>query len=111
MGFRSALFGAIVAAGAAWPVLAAETIAYSYDVHGRVIEAARTGTVNDGVETAYTYDDADNRTQRTTVDLIAAAEPGDDALASATGAAPTATAVSSPPASGAGGAASMGAPQ
>lgn len=46
--------------------LAAETIAYSYDAKGRLVQVARTGTVNNGVTTTYSYDKADNRTGKTT---------------------------------------------
>ena len=41
---------------------AAETITYSYDARGRIVQAARSGSVNDGVNATYNYDDADNRT-------------------------------------------------
>ena len=45
---------------------AAETITYSYDARGRLVQVARTGTVNNGVTTNYTIDKADNRTNKTT---------------------------------------------
>lgn len=45
---------------------AAETITYTYDARGRVVQVIRTGTVNNGVTTAYTIDKADNRTNKTT---------------------------------------------
>ncbi|HEY0112196.1 MAG TPA: RHS repeat domain-containing protein [Allosphingosinicella sp.] len=59
------LFGVslVVSPSAAW---AAETITYSYDARGRLIQVARTGTVNNGVTTSYTLDKADNRTSKTT---------------------------------------------
>ena len=41
---------------------ASETITYTYDARGRLIQAARSGTVNNGVTASYGYDDADNRT-------------------------------------------------
>jgi hypothetical protein len=44
---------------------AAETITYSYDARGRLIQVARTGTVNNNVTTNYTYDKADNRSNKT----------------------------------------------
>jgi hypothetical protein len=50
---------------AATPAIAAETIAYTYDVHGRLVQVQRTGTVNNGVATSYTLDKADNRTAKT----------------------------------------------
>jgi len=54
------LTGAALAAAAA--AVAAETITYSYDARGRLIGVARSGTVNNGVSTNYSYDKADNRT-------------------------------------------------
>ncbi len=39
-----------------------ETITYSYDARGRLIQVARAGTVNNGATTTYSYDKADNRT-------------------------------------------------
>lgn len=47
---------------------AAETITYSYDARGRLKTVARSGTptVNNGVTSNYTYDKADNRTNKTT---------------------------------------------
>ena len=46
--------------------VAAETIAYSYDARGRLVQVARSGTVNNGVVTDYALDNADNRTSKTT---------------------------------------------
>jgi YD repeat-containing protein len=56
------------AAIAAVPALAiaTETITYTYDNQGRVVQVSRTGTVNNGVVTNYSYDRADNRTNKTT---------------------------------------------
>jgi hypothetical protein len=48
------------------PASAAETITYTYDARGRLIQVQRTGTVNNGVNTSYTIDKADNRTNKTT---------------------------------------------
>jgi YD repeat-containing protein len=45
---------------------AAETITYTYDARGRLKEVQRTGTVNNGVNTSYQVDKADNRTNKTT---------------------------------------------
>lgn len=45
---------------------AAETITYTYDARGRLKQVARSGTVNNGVVTTYTYDKAENRTNKTT---------------------------------------------
>ncbi|MBW3634619.1 MAG: hypothetical protein KY456_16490 [Chloroflexi bacterium] len=51
---------------AAAPAFATETITYSYDARGRLVQVARTGTVNNGVTTTHQYDRADNRTVKTT---------------------------------------------
>lgn len=45
---------------------AAETITYTYDARGRLIQVNRTGTVNNNVVTNYTYDKADNRANKNT---------------------------------------------
>lgn len=45
---------------------AAETQTYTYDARGRLKQVAHSGTVNNGVNTAYTLDKADNRTNQTT---------------------------------------------
>ncbi len=44
---------------------ASETINYSYDAKGRLVKVVRSGNVNNGVNTSYTYDKADNRTNVT----------------------------------------------
>ncbi|HEX9947115.1 MAG TPA: hypothetical protein VGA98_06200 [Allosphingosinicella sp.] len=59
------LAGAAVAAVPAL-AMAAETIAYKYDARGRLVQVARSGTVNNNVATNYSYDKADNRTVKTT---------------------------------------------
>ena len=46
--------------------LAAETINYTYDARGRLVQVARSGSVNNGVTTSYAHDKADNRTSKTT---------------------------------------------
>jgi hypothetical protein len=43
------------------PLLAAETITYSYDAKGRVVKVVRIGTVNNNVTYDYTHDRANNR--------------------------------------------------
>ncbi|NJS13658.1 MAG: hypothetical protein HC788_02375 [Sphingopyxis sp.] len=50
-----------MAASAAVPAAAAETITYTYDAKGRLTKVVRTGTVNNNVETTYSYDKANNR--------------------------------------------------
>lgn len=59
----------ILAAGLALSATAAaatETITYKYDARGRVVQVIHSGTVNNGVNTTYSYDKADNRTNATT---------------------------------------------
>ena len=63
---RIAAAGALLFGAGAGPALANETITYSYDARGRLIQVARTGTVNNGVTTSYQFDKADNRTSKTT---------------------------------------------
>lgn len=41
---------------------AAETITYTYDAKGRLVQVVRTGTVNNNVTTTYVHDKANNRT-------------------------------------------------
>lgn len=45
---------------------AAETITYTYDARGRLIEVHHSGSVNNNVVTNYTVDKADNRTKKNT---------------------------------------------
>lgn len=45
---------------------ASETITYSYDAKGRLVKVVHSGTANNGVETTYTHDKADNRTKVST---------------------------------------------
>jgi len=41
---------------------ASETITYSYDARGRLVQVKHSGTVNNNVTANYQYDKADNRT-------------------------------------------------
>lgn len=47
-------------------VRAAETITYTYDAQGRLVTVVSSGSVNNGIQTVYAHDPADNR-QRVTV--------------------------------------------
>lgn len=64
------LLGALVAVSAigllAGSALASETITYTYDAQGRLIQVDHAGGPNNGVKREYAYDDADNRTQKKT---------------------------------------------
>ncbi|WP_338445661.1 hypothetical protein V5F89_10845 [Pelagerythrobacter marensis] len=55
-----ALAGAILAM---LPIAAqaTETVTYTYDAKGRLVKVERSGTVNNGVDTEYQHDKADNR--------------------------------------------------
>lgn len=58
--------GMAAAAAFAGTAQASETITYTYDAQGRVIVVKHDGGPNDDVERTYEYDDADNRTKKTT---------------------------------------------
>jgi YD repeat-containing protein len=55
------LTGAAVVASTAW---ASETITYSYDARGRLVTVNHSGSVNANVVSNYSYDHADNRTNK-----------------------------------------------
>jgi YD repeat-containing protein len=52
--------------GTAASAEAAETITYQYDARGRLVQVSRSGSVNNGVNTSYAHDKANNRTGKTT---------------------------------------------
>ncbi len=54
--------GALVAASAG---VAAETLSYRYDARGRLVRVERSGGPKSGAVTNYSYDKANNRTNRT----------------------------------------------
>lgn len=56
-----AVLGLGFAAVVSGPLIASETVTYTYDAKGRLVKVERSGTVNDGVTTEYQHDDADNR--------------------------------------------------
>jgi hypothetical protein len=65
---RSAKLRLLVGAGlaaAAAGAQAAETITYTYDARGRLVQVVRTGSVNNNVTASYTHDKTDNRTNVT----------------------------------------------
>jgi YD repeat-containing protein len=52
----------LIAALTAVAATASETINYSYDVRGRLVQVRHSGTANNNVSATYTYDKANNRT-------------------------------------------------
>jgi YD repeat-containing protein len=50
----------------ATPASATETITYTYDALGRLATVVHSGSVNNGQQTVYKIDPADNRTNVTT---------------------------------------------
>jgi len=52
----------------ACPVYAQETQTYSYDAKGRRIKVERAGRIQDGADSDYAYDAANNRTGVATTD-------------------------------------------
>ena len=52
----------LAAIGVAALASATETIDYSYDAKGRLVKVARSGVDNGSVNSTYSYDKADNRT-------------------------------------------------
>lgn len=55
---------AALIAAAAGMAIASETITYSYDVRGRLMTVNHNGTVNNNVVSNYSYDKADNRSNK-----------------------------------------------
>lgn len=60
------LFLGLLLAITASSAFATETITYTYDARGRLIQVNHSGSVNNGVQTTYTQDKVDNRTNVTT---------------------------------------------
>jgi YD repeat-containing protein len=60
------LTAAATVASGALVARASETINYSYDARGRLKQVSHSGSVNNNVVTNYSYDKADNRTNKTT---------------------------------------------
>jgi hypothetical protein len=63
---RLALLMAVTAAALS-PVAASasETVTYTYDAKGRLITVSHSGSANNGLTAAYTFDKADNRLSAT----------------------------------------------
>ena len=52
--------GAVVSTAS--PASATETVTYGYDVFGRLVASAHSGSVNNGLQQSYANDATDNRT-------------------------------------------------
>lgn len=61
-GRKEKILIAISIAGIAATAMASETINYSYDARGRLVQVKHSGSVNNNVSANYTYDKANNRT-------------------------------------------------
>ncbi len=63
---RRHLLAALLLISCASAAHASETVTYTYDPLGRLVTVAHSGSVNNGQQTIYGYDAADNRTTVTT---------------------------------------------
>jgi len=63
---ENVIIGVVIAAVTAVAAAASETITYSYDVRGRLVQVKHSGTVNNNVISNYQFDKADNRTLKNT---------------------------------------------
>lgn len=57
----STFVASLLLASVSIPVIAAETITYTYDAKGRLTKVVRAGTVNNNVQSQYIHDKANNR--------------------------------------------------
>jgi hypothetical protein len=67
-GHRRSILALCLLISCFFPIFSAtgsETVTYSYDARGRLVQVSRSGTVNNGVQASYSYDKADNRTNVT----------------------------------------------
>lgn len=64
--FRTVIVALTVGLAYSPAASAAETITYVYDARGRLVQVTHSGSVNNGVQTTYTYDKTENRTNVTT---------------------------------------------
>lgn len=55
--------------------IASETITYTYDARGRLVDVSRSGTVNNGIASCYSLDQADNRNSVTVATSPCTATP------------------------------------
>jgi YD repeat-containing protein len=61
-GRKEKILIALSIAALAATAMASETINYTYDARGRLIQVKHSGSVNNNVTANYTYDKANNRT-------------------------------------------------
>ena len=64
--FKEKILIALSIAALTATAMASETINYSYDARGRLVQVKHSGTVNNNVTSNYQYDKADNRTLKNT---------------------------------------------
>lgn len=62
---KRACMGFFLACSNPWIAQASETITYIYDARGRIVQVDHTGSVNNGVRSTNSYDQAGNRTGAT----------------------------------------------
>ena len=60
--YKEKVLIALSIAALAATAMASETINYSYDARGRLVQVKHSGNVNNNVTANYQYDKADNRT-------------------------------------------------
>lgn len=60
-GMAAATIMVALATASATTEMGNETITYTYDARGRLTNVSHAGSVNNNVQTNYTYDKADNR--------------------------------------------------
>lgn len=62
MGANRTVAAALLVAAGTQSAHASETISYTYDARGRLVQVTHTGSVNNNLQTTYTQDKTDNRT-------------------------------------------------
>jgi uncharacterized protein involved in exopolysaccharide biosynthesis len=62
---RAELLATVAAVCVATAAMASETATYRYDARGRLVKVERSGSVNNNVNTSYSFDKANNRTNKT----------------------------------------------
>jgi YD repeat-containing protein len=79
MTFRGRFAAALILLLCAEAAHASETVNYTYDARGRLVQTAHSGTVNNGLASSYSYDHADNRTNVSVTGGLTSSGGGDGA--------------------------------